>query len=603
MVPRGLLAILVLAALMFGGPLAAQGGKAFFKEGEALRKQQRLTEAVERYTLAIQVDERMVDAYRSRAAVYQLLDMRAEAADDLLAVARIRPGSADDAAAAAAALVELDRLDEAVGLCDQALRASPKHLSALQTLVRIHLRTGDLDRAGDAADRALAAKATTDTYYLHGLARTALRDYRTAEADLERVIQWNPLYEAAYVALAEVQLRLYESYSGPTMQLRTLDKAVERVTTALELNPRNTDALITRSKALALQKEYGRAIDDISKVISLGDARPDVLQRRAGYYHGHGQHQNAINDLNRVLALQPQDIPALLLRADCKEANVDLEGAMADLEAAEKAMTLDPAYSTEERRKLTSRREAIEKKVFEMNRESDPPQIVILEPHREGDLLLVSSVLNRVKVTGYVRDRNRIASIAVNGQLADHVREDRDPEFRTMIPLGPQERTIQVEAEDIYGNKARVEVRVERTEGDPPVVALTAPDGAAHGQITVDEGQQEVFLEGSATDASTIRLVTVDGVVASFVPDTNATDFSIKLGIQDRERIVVRAEDKHGNATEVPLRIQRRVAKPAVVATPVAEKSAAKPSTPASGGITWVVFIENSDYQIGRAHV
>ncbi|MCE2907315.1 MAG: hypothetical protein LW712_00555, partial [Burkholderiaceae bacterium] len=57
-----------------------------------------------------------------------------------------------------------------------------------------------------AADAALALKATTDTYYLHGLVRTATRDYKTAEFDLDKVVEWNPMYEAAYVAQSEVQL-------------------------------------------------------------------------------------------------------------------------------------------------------------------------------------------------------------------------------------------------------------------------------------------------------------------------------------------------------------------------------------------------------------
>jgi tetratricopeptide (TPR) repeat protein len=226
-----------------------------------------------------------------------------------------------------------------------------------------------------ASDKALDVKATTDTYYLHGLVRTALRDYRTAETDLEKVIEWNYLYEDAYIALAEVQLALYEGYSGPTMQMRTLDKAVEKCSTALELNPQSTSALFTRSKAFGYQKEYAKAIDDVSKCLALGRTDKAVYLQRAKYYQGYGQQQNAVNDLNQVLLQDPKDLKALLLRADCREANLQLEEALTDIDQAKKLMQADPDTSPDDLRALNEQRARVDHQLFEMNRESDPPII------------------------------------------------------------------------------------------------------------------------------------------------------------------------------------------------------------------------------------
>ncbi len=81
----------------------------------------------------------------------------------------------------------------------------------------------------------------------------------------------------------------------------------------LDLNPQSTDALFTRSKAYALQKEFAKAIDDISRCIALGRTDKAVYHQRALYYSGFGQHQNAVNDLNRILLDDPNDVENLLL--------------------------------------------------------------------------------------------------------------------------------------------------------------------------------------------------------------------------------------------------------------------------------------------------
>ena len=52
-----------------------------------------------------------------------------------------------------------------------------------------------------------------------------------------------------------------------------------------------------------------------------------VYYQRALYYHGFGQEQNAVNDLNKVLLQYPDNVRFLLLRAECREANLDLDGA------------------------------------------------------------------------------------------------------------------------------------------------------------------------------------------------------------------------------------------------------------------------------------
>ncbi|MFN6178253.1 MAG: caspase family protein [Flavobacteriales bacterium] len=599
--------LFVVAALLALAPVSAQSGSAFFKEGEKLRAQQQLEPALEKYGLAIQVDPKLTKAYVARAEVYGLLGRKAERAADLAAAHVADPGDADAAATAAMAYLEIDSARKALTLAEDALRVNGKHMQAMQAKVRACLALNDLDCASSAADAALALKATTDTYYLHGLVRTATRDYKTAEFDLDKVVEWNPMYEAAYVAQSEVQLKLYEQYTGPTMQMRTLEKAIEKCTRALELNPQSTDALFSRSKALALQKEYAKAIDDVSRCIALGRTDRAVYLQRARYYHGYGQHQNAVNDLNKPLLADPRDLELLLFRAECREANLDLEGAINDLDAAKKVMDGNAAYGADQRRKVQEQRDRVDRQLFEMNRESDPPVITVVDPVHRAGVAQISSVLTRVKVDGHVRDRNKLKRITVNGVEADFARDERDPEFFVAVPIGVNDKELVVTAVDVYDNESSVSLRVERNEGVAPVVALTSPDPGNDRIIQISASREDLFIEGTVSDASNIRSITVDGILASYVPDTNRTDFSMKLVIAGKDRFTVRAEDQFGNGTDVVYQLQRKaeavaVVKPVETTSPdtrTAEKPAEKPVAGAavSSGTTWVIYIENSDYK------
>jgi tetratricopeptide (TPR) repeat protein len=595
---------LVLLTFLLAGQLCkAQGGKSFLKEGDAFRKENELEKALEKYGLAIAVDPKLIKAYQSRAEVNVLMGRPLEVARDLKHIAALEPADAALGAAAARAYLDIDSATIARDLCNTALKVDRKNMEALQFKTRACLKLGDLDCATEASDAALALKATTDTYFLHGLARAAVRDYKTAETDFDRVLEWNHLYEAAYVELANVQLELYEVFTGTTMQMRTLDKAVEKCTVALDLNPQSTDALFTRSRAYAAQKEYAKAIEDISRCIALGRTDQTVYHQRALYYSGLGQHQNAVNDLNKILLDNPDDVDELVLRATSKEANLDMEGALKDLELAQRSLKANPGSGHVNDQQLEESRVRIAKQVFEMNRESDPPRLTILEPYSKDSVAQVSMSLRHLKVSGHVLDKSKLKSITVNGGPAQFDHDEKDPQFFTSIPWVATDKEIIVQVTDIYDNFTSQVLKVERTEGTPPSVIVTTPAATQDRVVTIMEDKESIFLEGRVNDESLIRLVAVDGVNASYAPDQLNPEFSIKLDVKDKSGFSVHTEDQFGNATDVAYTLVRKAA-PVVVASKPVPSTSAKEPTPAStapaatrSGATWVIHIENTNYR------
>ena len=88
MLLRSFLSILLI---LFNLAIFAQGGKAFLKEGDDLRKQDQLEKALERYELAVKVDPRLAKAWQAKAEVNVLLGRKAEAAQDRRALAELDP--------------------------------------------------------------------------------------------------------------------------------------------------------------------------------------------------------------------------------------------------------------------------------------------------------------------------------------------------------------------------------------------------------------------------------------------------------------------------------------------------------------------------------
>ena len=585
---------LLLSCIALGA--VAQSGKAFLKEADKLMADQLFEQALEKYGFAIRTEPKLVKAYMGRAEAYGSLGRAADRANDLAQVAALMPEEPAHAIAASGAFLDLDSVPRAKALAEQATRVGPKNQAAQMALSRACLRAGDLDCATKAADQALAIKATTDSYYLHGIVRSATKDYKTAEFDLDKVIEWNHLYEPAYVAVSEVQLALYDLYSGPTMKARTLEKAIEQCTRAMELNPRSTDALFTRSKAFAHQREYAKAIDDISRCIALERTDRAVFVQRALYYKGFGQHQNAVNDLNRVILADATDAQALQLRAECREANMDLDGALKDLDAAQKALEGEGQLGGDQRAGFEAGRARIAALIFEQNREADPPSITVVRPFHQGAVAKVSSSEAMVEVSGYVRDKSLLKSVTVNGKPADFSKDEKDPMFVTTLALGAEEKEIVVQATDTYGNFTSEVLTVERNEGVPPEITLTAPKGSANREITLVAGRKEVFIEGTISDASLIRSITVNGEGASYAPDRMNPDFSIKVSLDGVDRFVVRAEDQFGNTSDQQWSVKRTAEPVAAVSKPVPSESAPH-ANPATKGGVWLVQIENSGYR------
>jgi tetratricopeptide (TPR) repeat protein len=115
---------------------------------------------------------------------------------------------------------------------------------------------------------------------------------------------------------------------------RAYDRAIADFNRALELEPRNIEALVRRGDAYGQIGDYGRGLADLNRAI--GQSRP-VAQYYVirGLLNGRrNMPQLALADYNTALGLDPNNVDALQSRGAILAAGGQLDAALADLDAA-----------------------------------------------------------------------------------------------------------------------------------------------------------------------------------------------------------------------------------------------------------------------------
>jgi tetratricopeptide (TPR) repeat protein/predicted aspartyl protease len=155
------------------------------------------------------------------------------------------------------------------------------------------------------------------------------------------------------IYVSNSQHKLYFTYNGgPVFNLngkRNPSQIVASASPAGDAAPyadTPTDAVGFERRAAAYQarQDYPDAITDLTKAIALDPASEDYVRRRAIARLENHQPILAMMDLDAALKLKPDDVSALLTRAELLVAAKNLEGAKQDLAAAGKLADKDPAH-------------------------------------------------------------------------------------------------------------------------------------------------------------------------------------------------------------------------------------------------------------------
>ena len=113
--------------------------------------------------------------------------------------------------------------------------------------------------------------------------------------------------------------------------MNEIQKALVEFTTALQMDPNNVSALLSKASILANTGKFQEAIVDFDKLITLDQSIPEAYFYRALCKLQIGDLNNSIADFDKTIELSPDNLTAIFYKANTKYLMKDYEGAKADL--------------------------------------------------------------------------------------------------------------------------------------------------------------------------------------------------------------------------------------------------------------------------------
>lgn len=543
--------------------VAGQNAKKFYKTGEEFYNTENYQDAITQFTSAIGINPEYKDAYFMRGLAYEKIKDFQKAADDFNRAFVLNPKEEELCYHLGKNQYELKKYDESLNTLNKCTQLNKKFVPAYQQKILVLLALDQALFALKVSDTILALDGSAYNYYLCGLVNEHLNSKQKAEWAYSKSIKEDKKYVDGYVALANLQV-----------ELNKLDDAMTNCNEALKLNANSREALIVRSNVFLKKLDYRNGIDDISRGIVLNPNDEELFYIRGTYYQQFSQQQNAINDFNKVITMNPKHAEAYYQRARSFEEIANYQAAIKDYQSLMKISEFDA--------KAQKLLKEAQERLFELNRETENPEISILEPSIKDKFVFeIPNNKSSIKIRGFIKDKSDIKTVKVNDQEIKFEKLNGQSDFYTEIPVDST-GVITVSATDIYNNIEKKNYTLKFTEINPPKVAIIAPYASDDSIVYLDNTDPTLYVEGKISDESGIKSILIEGVSASFKLDEANPTFSATISISNKTKFTVTATDIYGNEKPMEFIINRDAA--GILAT--------NPM-----GKTWVIFIENSNYR------
>ena len=551
----------IVLALLTVCTNAQNNGKKYFKAGNEFVDNSKLEDAVLQFTSAIGIEPSNADYYYARGKAYESLLKYNEAKSDFEKTIVFEPKNVDAYISIGTVCNKMGNFAEALNYLNRASGLEKRNPQVYPEKIISLIGLKKYDQALRVSDTAILIRDTPNNFYYRGIIQANLGDDISAKKEFEKSISKDKTLVETRLALAELLLRNNDAQG-----------AMNQCNEILKGDNRNTAAYVMRSKVYKRNLDYPKAIDDISKNILIEPNNPDFYLLRGQYYQEFNQQTNAITDFTKYISLNPNNPDAFFFRAKSYEEIMSFDKAMDDY----KKITVLSEFNQEARKMLKDAQD----RLYELNRESDPPVISVLNPAPVNDSLEIKGGNTSFLITGKIKDKSKIKSFTINNEAITIAEKNGEYEFLSSINIGGLDKITLIALDD-YNNEKSVTYPLTRTETVPPKIMIMAPYASDDGQIYLDNNLPTLFLQGKINDESKIKSISINGVSGSYLSNELNPTFTATVDILNKDKIVVDAEDIYGNHQTSEFRLNR-------------EGATISETNPM--GKTWVVFIENSAY-------
>lgn len=536
----------------------AQNPKKPFRSAKKLVEDKNYESAIKELNQAISIDNKFTDAYVLRAEVLQKTNQFSKAANDYKTAAALDPKVVDYHFNAGKLFYRVKNYQNALTSLKEVVILDDENFQAYQYKAFTHIKLKEFEKAIVAINNALKLSGTYLSFYTRGVAYDSLQNYNQAIQDYNKTIAMNPDYDKAYFALSKV----FVHNGDYTQALNTANIAVQRF-------GNNPDVYKNRSFIYHEMGQLPNAINDLTRLETMVENNVEVLFLRGTYYFKYGQYQNATSDFSQVLARSYDYIDALYWRGRAYEEMMLEEEALRDYERY-----LDFAANKKSNPKWLYE---VKTKLFSLKKENNGPIIIIDTPRVVNNKLAILNNSTLLDIRGIVQDESRVESLTINDTPVIVTEANS---FNYVLSID-EAKSVNIEAIDTYGNKTTKKYGLKRIEIDPPLVKLNTPYAGDNGEIYLDSNDANLFVEGKIQDKSLIKDIYINNVRASFNDKELNPRFTATVNIENRDRLDVVAIDAYENVLETTYMLNRQ-------GTIITDNNPM--------GKTWVVFIENSEY-------
>ena len=538
-----------------------QNAKKFYKAGQEFVDSKKYEDAIAQFTSAIGMEPSNPDYYYERGQTYEKLSKYTEAKADYEKAQVFDPKNADIIISMGVVCNKTGNFAEALKLLDKASTMDKRNIRVYTAKVITLIGLEKYTAALKVSDTAIIIKDTPMDYYYRGVIYKNLDNVALSKKEFEKSIDKDKKLAEPRLALADLLLA-----TNPTESMAQCNEVIKN-------NDKNTDAYLMRSKVYKKNLDYPNAINDISKDILIDPANPIYYLFRGTCYQEFNQHTNAINDFTKYISLKSDDPDAYFARAKSYEEIQNYDKAMADYAK----ITVLSEFDMKARKMLKD----AQTRLYELNREKDPPEISVANPLPVKDTIEIRGDKAAILISGMVKDKSKIKSLTINNGPVNLAEKNGVSEFLSNIDVTGIDK-ITLIARDDYDNEKVMTFPLKRTEIDPPSISIVAPYTSDDGQVYLDTPTPNIAIQGKITDASKIKAITIGGLTASYNPSELNPSFTANLDISNLSKFTIIAEDIYGNKKETEYKLNKEGA----------EIAANNPM-----GRTWVVFIENSSYE------
>lgn len=538
-----------------------QNARKYFKAGSEFFDGMKYEDAIVQYTSAIGLDPSNTDYYYARGQAYEKLLKYDEAKADYEKVLVFDAKNVDAIISMGVIANKTGKFEEALKILNHASNIDKRNSKIYPEKVVTLLGLEKYNQALKVSDTAIIIKDTPMDYYYRGVIYRKLGNDVLAKKELEKSISKDKKLVEPRLELAELLI--------PT----NAQEAMNQCNEVIKNNDRNTLAYLMRSKVYKKNFDYPNAINDISKNIMIDPANPSFYFARGICYQEFNQHPNAINDLSKYISLKKDDPDGYFARAKSYEEIMNFDKAMADYNK----ITLLSEFDMKARKMLKD----AQIRLYELNRETVPPEIAILNPLPVIDTLEIKGDLTTVLISGKIKEKSKLKSFMINNEAVITAEKNGEYDFIANVTVSGINK-ITLTAKDDYDNEKVLSYSLKRTEIIPPKISIIAPYSTDDGQVFLDTSTPNIAIQGRITDDSKIKSITIGNVTASYDPNSLNPAFTANLDVSNLARFTIIAEDIYGNRQESEFRFNRDGAE-IVANNPM--------------GRTWVVFIENSSYE------